>query len=200
MSGPPPDRPQDVPALLRASGDGDREALAELLRRYLPGVRAFVRLRMGPELRAHESSSDIVQSVCGDLMSARGLVFEDEIRFRNWLYVAALNKLRNHDRWLHAQKRDVGREVRDDAGDDLVSCYASVLSPSRELIGRERIARLEAAFDQLPEHYREVITLSRIGGLSHEQIAAQTGRTVGSVRNIVARALNDLAARLDEQA
>lgn len=198
MGRPGADQPENLPSLLRASQHGDRQALAELLRRFLPGVRAFVRLRMGPELRAHESCSDIVQSVCGDLLSAHGLVFEGEIPFRNWLYVAALNKLRNHDRWLHTEKRDVARQTPLDDGDDLAACYASVLSPSRIAIGKERIARLESAFDQLPEHYREVVTLSRIGGLSHDEIAARTGRTPASVRNILARALNELAARLDD--
>jgi DNA-directed RNA polymerase specialized sigma24 family protein len=97
---------------VRASQAGDRAALEELLRRYLPGVRAFVRLRMGQRLRERESGSDLVQSVCTDLLTAHGLVLENEHGFRNWLYVAAMNKLRNHDRWFNAQKRDVARETR----------------------------------------------------------------------------------------
>jgi RNA polymerase sigma-70 factor (ECF subfamily) len=193
---PPPAAP--LPALVRASQEGDRAALGELLRRYLPGVRAFVRLRMGPELRARESGSDVVQSVCADLLTARDVVIDDEVKFRNWLYVAALNKLRSHGRTLHAQKRDPGREAALPSGDDVAACYASVLSPSGQLIANERIAQLEAAFDQLPEHYREVVTLARIAGLTYAQIAAATGRTEDAVRNILARALNKLAALLED--
>lgn len=189
-----------MPALLRASQNGDREALGELLRRLLPGVRAFVRLRMGPDLRARESGSDIVQSVCADLLAGEGLVFEDEAKLRNWLFCAALNKVRSHGRSLKAQKRDPALEVPLASHDDVGACYARVLSPSGQLMARERIARLEAAFDDLPEHYREVVTLARVAGLTYAQIAASTGRTEDAVRNILARALNRLAARLEDSA
>ena len=54
--------------LLEESQAGSREALEELLQRQLPGLRAFVRLRLGPGLRALESESDLVQSVCADLV------------------------------------------------------------------------------------------------------------------------------------
>jgi RNA polymerase sigma-70 factor (ECF subfamily) len=189
-----------VPALVRASQAGDRAALDELLRRYVPGVRAFLRLRMGPSLRAHESAADVVQSVCVDLLSAHGLAFPDEAAFRNWLFVAAMNKLRNHDRALHSQKRDPARveHLASNDADDLAACYARVLSPSGELMARERLLRLESAFDRLPEHYREVVALARIAGLTYEQVASATGRSADAVRNILARALNKLAVLLDD--
>src|SRR5690606_38362134 len=82
---------------------------------------------------------------------------------------------------------------------DVESCYASVLSPSRVAMGREQVMRLELAFDALPGHYREVVTLARVAGLSYEQIATATGRSVDSVRNILARALNKLASLLEEE-
>lgn len=197
-----PHQPSDAPRLLRASQAGDRDALAKLLQRYLPRVRAFARLRMGPALRARESASDLVQSVCTDLFSSHGIAFADEAALRAWLYTAALNKLRNRERHFRAQKRDAAREQPLDSGDStdaglsLEECYASVLTPSRVAIARERVARLEAAFDALPDHYREIVTLARIGGLTHEQIAAATGRTVDAVRNLLARALNQLAVQL----
>ena len=196
MPEPDPTPPPVFRELVRASRSGDRAALEELLRRYLPGLRAFVRLRMGPALRARESSGDVVQSVCADLLAAHGLEFDGEAAFRNWLYVAVSNKLRNHDRWFHAAKRDAGREVPPD-GEDLAACYARALSPSGVLMARERVARLESAFDALPEHYREVVTLARIAGLTYEQVATATGRTPDSVRNILARALNQLASELE---
>ena len=197
MSAPPAGN-ADLPHLVHRSQDGDRAALEQLLVRYLPGVRAFVRLRMGAELRARESGSDIVQSVCADLLASPGFVFQDEERFRSWLFVAALNKIRNHGRWHGAQKRDAAREEAL-GSDDVRSCYATVLSPSRELMGRERVAKLERAFDRLPEHYREVVTLARIAGLSYAEIATTTGRTVDSVRNVLARALNQLGTLLESE-
>ncbi len=80
--------------------------------------------------------------------------------------------------------------------DDLAACYSSVLSPSRQLITEERIRALEAAFDALPDDYREVIALSRIVRLSRAQVAEQMGRTDDSVRNLMPRALAALAEEL----
>jgi RNA polymerase sigma factor (sigma-70 family) len=157
---------------------------------------------MGPALRAREAGSDVVQSVCVDLFSAHGVTFADEAALRAWLFAAALNKLRNHERHHRAQKRDVRRERSLPDGDDgeagasIEACYASVLTGSRVVMARERVARLEAAFDALPEHYLEVVTLARIAGLTHAQIATATGRTPDAVRNILARALNKLAVLL----
>ena len=45
-----------------ASDDLDSDGeLDELLLQFLPGLRAFVRLRTGPMIRARESSRDLVQ-------------------------------------------------------------------------------------------------------------------------------------------
>ena len=57
----------------------------------------------------------------------------------------------------------------------------------------EALAALELVFDQLPADYREVILLSRIVGLSHEEIAEQMGRSKGAISVLLSRALARLA-------
>jgi DNA-directed RNA polymerase specialized sigma24 family protein len=65
---------------------GDATALESLIERYLPQLHAFVRLRLGA-LRARESSMDIVQSVCRELLASRErFEFHGEDRFRAWLF------------------------------------------------------------------------------------------------------------------
>ena len=71
--------------------------------------------------------------------------------------------------------------------------FATSCSPSRQAIALEELALLERAFERLPEHYQEVLTLSRIVGLSQVQVAEEMGRTVPSVRNLLNRALVRLA-------
>lgn len=197
------DATQDPEGLLARSQAGDPVALDTLLARHLPGVRAFARLRMSPLLRAHESGSDIVQSACRELLAKRdGFVYQGEEAFRGWLYTAVLHKLRSKERDLRAQKRDP-RRVEQGFGSDgesrLLACYSQVLSPTRQLVSEERIRLLEAAFDDLPEPYREVITLSRIARLSRAQVAERMQRTEDSVRNLLSRALVALAEALDRR-
>jgi RNA polymerase sigma-70 factor (ECF subfamily) len=190
--------------LVRASRAGDRAALESLLERHLPGLRAFVRLRMSPLLRGRESASDMVQSACMDLLLGLDrFEYRSEAAFRNWLYVAVLNKLRAHERDLRADKRDARREVSltgSSSGErPPVEVYAHALSPSLRVMAEERLQELEEAFDELPEHYREVITLSRIARVPRAQIAVQMGRSEDSVRNLLTRALVALAQTLDRR-
>ena len=187
--------------LLRSSHAGDRTALETLLQQHLPAMRAFARLCMTPLLRARESGEDLVQSACcAFVRSLDQFEYRGEEAFRGWLYTAVANKVLEHERAARAQMRDARREVAIDGGsadEALGRIYAQTLSPSRELIAVERLQALEAAFDQLPPQYREVLTLSRIARMSRAAIAAQLGRTEDSVRNLVTRALAALAVQLE---
>ncbi|HZN38956.1 MAG TPA: sigma-70 family RNA polymerase sigma factor [Planctomycetota bacterium] len=188
--------------LLQASQAGDGTALATLLQQHLPALRAFARLRMSPLLRGRESSDDLVQSACCALVRSLGsFEYRGEEAFRGWLYTAVANKVLEHERDARAQIRDARREVQGSDTDRdaaLSGVYAQVLSPSQELIADERLRELEAAFDELPPHYREVLTLSRVARMSRAAIATQLGRTEDSVRNLLTRALADLALRLEQ--
>jgi RNA polymerase sigma-70 factor (ECF subfamily) len=194
---------RDTRELLRATRTGDRSALESLLQQHLPALRAFVRLRMSPLLRARESAEDLVQSTCAEfLLGLDGFDYRGEEAFRGWLYTAVLNTLRQHERSLRAQKRDARREVAvDETGDGyllpVAAVYARALSPTQELMAAERVQQLEAAFDALPDDYREVLTLSRIARMRRAAIAEQMGRTEASVRSLLNRALAALALRLE---
>ena len=80
-----------------------------------------------------------------------------------------------------------------------LSGFGSLLTPSRVAIQAEEVAQLEAAFDELPDEYREVITLSRIVGLSHEEIAQEMGRSPGATRVLLHRALARLGRLLEKR-
>ncbi|MFY9341726.1 MAG: sigma-70 family RNA polymerase sigma factor [Planctomycetota bacterium] len=187
--------------LLHASHAGDRAALETLLATHQPALRAFARLRMSPLLRARESSDDLVQSAfCAVIKALPAFEYRGEEAFRGWLYTAVANKVLEHERDARAQMRDARREVaiRNSDGDPALSgVYAQVLSPTKELIAAERLRELEAAFDAMPDHYREVLTLSRIARMSRAAIAAQLGCTEDSVRNRMTRALVALALRIE---
>tara|TARA_R110002096_G_scaffold213723_3_gene401216 strand:+ start:249 stop:509 length:261 start_codon:yes stop_codon:yes gene_type:complete len=80
----------------------------------------------------------------------------------------------------------------------VMQCYATLCTPSRHAAGREDLDRFEQAFDQLPDDYREAITLKRIVGLDYAEIAKVMGRAEGAVRNLVYRGLGRLSALLKE--
>lgn len=191
------DHPKMANLVMQASR-GDSLAVGELLERHLPALRTFVRLQVGPALRERESCSDLVQSACRELLeNLEDFEYRGEKQFRHWLYVAALNKIRQRNRYHKAERRDPAREVP--AGQVPVEeLYRSLLTPSRVAMANETVQRLEAAFDDLPEDYSEVILLCRVVGLSHKEVAERMGRSVDAVRNLLFRALARIAGLADE--
>ncbi len=190
--------PDDEALALRAS-QGDAASIDDLLVRYLPRLRAFIRAQVDAPQRLHESVSDLVQSTCRELVEA-GAEFEwqGEARFRSWLFTAALNKIRMRLRAHGAHKRrsSPGAALDPDAIPDAA---AAANSPSQVAVGRETDARLEQALDALAPDYREVIALARLAELPHAEIARIMHRSEVAVRSLLARALVALTTELDAQ-
>jgi RNA polymerase sigma-70 factor (ECF subfamily) len=186
----------------RATG-GDQQALEALLARHLPGLRAFVRLRMGPLLSEKEDASDLAQSACREaLMALASFDHPSEGAFRKWLYTTALHKILQRARYWRADKRHPGHEAAQDVVDGTASpgaleVYATFCTPSQVAMGREELLRVERAFARLPDDGKEVIIMARIFGLSHKEIAAHLDRSEGAVRVLLHRTLARLAMLLD---
>ncbi|HEX5052847.1 MAG TPA: RNA polymerase sigma factor [Planctomycetota bacterium] len=183
--------------LVRAAGQ-DKRALELLLVRHLPQLQGWLRLRMGPVLRSRETPEDLVQSVAREALGELSLFeWRGEAAFKHWLYTRAQHKLQDRIKFLGAQKRDPAREIPSPQDSEaLLDCYGSLCTPSRDLATAEALQRIESAFDDLPEDYKEAITLYRMCGLDYQQIAERMQRTEGAVRNLVYRGLSRLALRL----
>ena len=154
---------QDSQFLVAAAQDGDKPAVEALLDRHLPGLRAFVRAKSGPTIRAKESCSDLVQTVCLEVLHGIDTYeWRGEGSFRHWLFTLAIHKIHNRaDHW-GAARRDAKREVLASATHGaLANAYASVFGPSAHAMANETMARLESSLDTLPEDSREVVVLSR---------------------------------------
>jgi RNA polymerase sigma factor (sigma-70 family) len=201
------------------------EDVERLLTEHLPGLRAFVRLRAGPRVRARETDSDVVQSTCREVLEHREVFLHGgEAGFRHWLYTTAMRKILNKHEFHDAARRDVRRDARGQAATgaphgaghgtghgsghgtggpgassdvELLAAYQSFCSPSRVAVAREELERIEAAFEQLPEDYREVVLHSRLMGLPRAEVARLMQRSESSVRNLLHRALAQLAGLLE---
>ena len=185
--------------LVAAASGGDRDALDALLGRYLPELRAFVRLRLGARLRAKESPDDVVQSVCREvLQDLSAFEYRGEHSFKKWLFVVAFRKLGDHAKFFARDMRDAAKEQEwvPDAMFD--TACANIVTPSRVAMGREDIARFETAFAQLTDEQRTVVTSARLCGMSHAEIGEEVGKSEGAVRVILHRALARLGRLLEE--
>ncbi len=165
----------ELDALTAAAAAGERNALETLLERHLPALRAYIRLRAGAVVRRRESNSDLVQSVCREvLQNASSFKYPSESAFRRWLFATALRKIVDRRNYHLAEKRDAFRELHppDEAAQNaLLEVYGTFCSPSGDLALKEEFARIEVAMDELTEEQREIVTLAHLVGLGEEIVA-----------------------------
>ncbi|MCC7015150.1 MAG: sigma-70 family RNA polymerase sigma factor [Planctomycetes bacterium] len=188
--------------LAHSASRGDPQAVDELLAELVPDLRRYLAHHAGAMVGAKESSSDLAQSVCREVLErlrSERLEYRGAAEFRQWVFNAALYKLQARRRFYLAAMRDAGREQGLDApggessGADGGARDAGQASPSEAAVLREEVERLRAALSKLPENYRQVIHLAHVDGLSHKEIAERLGISEANSRVLLSRALARLA-------
>lgn len=71
-------------------------------------------------------------------------------------------------------------------------------SPEVRALDRDLLARLERALDDLPPMQRRILTMKRLQGLSHAEIAAETGLNPAAIEKNLTRALRRLRQALGD--
>lgn len=198
----PTDMERDLAAEIAAARRGEPRAVDSLFARNLPPLVAFIRARAGKAIAARESAVDIAQSVFREVLEdVDQIALEGEGAFRNWLFMQATRKVLDRAKFHGRERRDVAREVAipeaGPAADALLACYATIATPSQHAVAREELSRFEAAVQELPDSQRDAVTMSRLMGLSYDQVAVQLGISESAVRGLVARGLAALSTRLD---
>jgi len=191
--------------LIVLAKDGDESALEQLCRVYSERVRWIVRLRMGGELRSKLESMDLAQDVfISALRDLGNFTYKNEGDFLRWLSKIAENRLRDNLDKLHADKRDIRKEVRLDSHrptteNSFVGTVEPIdlTTPSVIMSRREDLARLAKAIDALTSEYKEVIVLTKIEGLSYKEIAESLGKSSDAVRMLVSRAMAALSGAFE---
>jgi RNA polymerase sigma-70 factor, ECF subfamily len=176
--------------------------IGSLLQRHLSELRAFVRLNAGPLALARESSSDIVQSVCRELVEEGSrFEFRGHTEFRSWLYTVARRKIRDRRRNNSRLRRTPEREqcLTGDSAIDrdiLWKAHRSNNTPSFDLANREEVERIESCFAQLDAGERRLITLVRIEGRSLDCAGRELEISSDAARMRLNRALARLSSLL----
>jgi len=191
---------QKTQELIVLAKDGNKTALNHLYRIYAERVRWIVRFRMSKELRSRLESMDIVQDTFVHALGGLGgFTYRNEGDFVRWLSKIAENELHGSLRKLHTDKRDIRKVVQLDedkpntgGGYTGIPALVDATTPSVIMSKRDDLSKLEKAIDELKPEYREVIVLTKIDGLSYNDIGARLGKSNEAVRKIVSRAMAEL--------
>jgi RNA polymerase sigma-70 factor (ECF subfamily) len=186
---------QESTVLLREARQGSPDALGELYARYGGRLLAFIRMRMGRDLRSRLESRDILQTTL--LKSFQRLAqFEggDGPTLMGWLVRIAENEIRDQADFQHRRRRDVAADVPLDAGG--IEIPARVRSALSAAVLNEQAERLGAALEALEPDHRDVIVLRKLEELSFKDVAARMGRSEDACRMLLARAMVALTLAL----
>ena len=157
----------------------DEQAAVEVVRRYEPAIRAYVRARLNARLRRQFDSVDVCQLVLASFFprAAEGEYewMESPDQLMKWLVKMASNKLNKQVRHALAEKRDVRHQ---EAIPDKWEVAADCPTPSREATRRELLREVHR---RLSEPERRLLEL-RGAGRSWAEIAAELGGTSQALR------------------
>jgi RNA polymerase sigma-70 factor (ECF subfamily) len=139
------------------------------------------------------------------LRGLEGFTYKNEGDFLRWISKIAENRIRDNLDKLHADKRDIRKEIplKDNersSKDSFIRDFAPADSttPSMIISKREELDKLEKAMDKLKQEYKEVITLTKIEGLSYEEAGNRLGKSSDAVRMLLARAMVELTGIFEE--
>ena len=183
--------------LVRDAVGGGPEAIDALYARVAPRLLSYVRMRMGPSLRARMDCRDILQAT---LLKS----FEHFGEFQGagkpalmaWLARIAEREILDRADYHQRARRSAERETPLDGEDALEARVTSVLS---RMIRDERAEKLEEAMAGLSDAHREIILLRKFQELPFREIAARLDRSEDACRMLLARALSALTLRLAGQ-
>ena len=192
--------------LVSLAQNGDQSALNRLCQVYNERVLRIIRMRMGPELRTKMQSMDLVQDAfISALRSMENFTYKDEGDFLRWISKIAENRIRDNFDKIHAKKRDVCKETplnsnSSSSHDDFVGITGPVdnTTPSLIMSKREDLNRLEKAMEKLKPEYREVITLTKIEGLTYKEAAEKMGKGPDAVRALLSRAITAMSQSFEK--
>jgi RNA polymerase sigma-70 factor (ECF subfamily) len=174
--------------------------LLELYRNYL---HLLARTQIDLHLQARCNPSDLVQETflhaCEHFDQFRGGSTRELLGWLRTILVHNLAAL--VEKQVLAQKRDARREVSLEGYRAMLqrssehfeaALVSQCSSPSAQAEQRELVALVADQLARLPAHYRDVIVLRNLEGLSFDEVARRMDRTPGAVRVLWLRALEQL--------
>lgn len=160
---------------------GDEASFAELVERYQPRLRYYLRKLIG------QRAEDVLQEVWLDVFRSVSRL-ADVRAFRAWLYRIARDRAYREIRIQRPPHQPLDEVAATD-------------EPAEEApFTAEEVEHVHAALDELADEQREALVLRYIESMTYEEIARVLGCQVGTVRSrlhYAKRALRSILERMN---
>ncbi len=164
---------------------GDQTAFELLFRFYYPGLVVFATQLVN----SNEEAEEIVQDFFVQLWYHRSKI-QQTSSLKNYFFISIRNRAFNYIKKLQIKKKTIN-ELKQLTKTDLL--FQPDLFIASELQGQ-----ITKALEQLPNRTREIFSLSRLEGLSNDEIATQLNLSKRTVETQVSNALKILRQELHE--
>jgi RNA polymerase sigma-70 factor (ECF subfamily) len=169
--------------MLAVRDDRDRAAFAALFDHFAPRLKGFI-IRSGAS--AHKAE-EIVQDVMLTIWRKAAMFDPHRAQVSAWIYQIARNRQIDIARKEH---RPIPEELKEEPG----------MEPdASQILGLEQEARqLKQALAKLKPEQREVVEKAYLGELTHQEISAQTGLPLGTIKSRIRLGLERLRHELKD--
>lgn len=178
---------------------GDQAAFDEMVVRYHDKIFA----RVFGLLKNREDAEEVTQDAF--MRAHRGLEnFRGEASFSTWLYQIATNLAHNKYWYWFRRKRDKSIYLGQPLAEDSTATVEDILPSKAEgpdgiTMTQELVDRVSECMEYLNPHHREILVLRNVKGMPYEEIAQHLNISVGTVKSRIARARENLKAKLGEE-
>ena len=184
--------PHDDPdvQLMLCFQKGDMEAFQRLFHKYSPSVVNFAFRFLGTQARAEEIAQEVFLQVYR--WQKR---YEPKAKFSTWLFKIAhnhcLNEVRKGEYRVSLESFD---PPDDPEGDERERNLPDTTSSKGEdvLAAKEAADRIQRVLHRIPDSQRTALLLSRMEGMSYQEVAEVLGSTEKAVKSLVFRATQSL--------
>ena len=165
--------------LAKLAQQGDRDAFLQLYDLYLNRVYNRVRSRI-PVPYIEDVTQEVFIAVIRSLDS-----FEQRSRFSTWLYTIVNRQIADFYR---------KRSWRSEAEAVSLEVVENAISVNHEFTDERGL--IQKAFNELPEHYQEVVLLRFADGLTFAEIAQEQGQSLEATKSLYRRAIQALRDKM----
>ncbi|MGI9367933.1 MAG: sigma-70 family RNA polymerase sigma factor [Ruegeria sp.] len=159
----------------------DRDAFAALFDHFAPRLKGFF-MRTGTSASEAE---EIVQEVLLTVWRKAAQFDPHRAQVSAWIYQIARNRQIDHAR---KSRRPLPEELREEPGAEP--------DASQVLALQQEAGRLKSALSRLNDEQRLVVEKAYMGELTHQQISAETGLPLGTIKSRIRLGLERLRHEL----
>ena len=185
MSASPPDE-----ELVQRFKKGDRQAFAQIVRRYQDRVYSQCLRWMGEPTVAEEVAQDVFLALYRSLARFRG-----EAALSTWIYRVTINHCKNRRLYRRRRARDRHEPLEGQPRDDAPGRQLAANGPESDVLTHqsEASALLQQGLEAISDDHRQVIILRDIQDLDYSEIASILELPRGTVKSRLHRARSELA-------